>query len=101
MATETGTGEEMSAHLRSITVTAVASFGGIAAGLVSAIIATGPGDIVGLGVWAAFSLAELGVMRALGVDVEEFGAKDNLYVFFMTFSLWFITWGILLTSGNL
>jgi len=29
---------------------------------------------------------------------DEFGAKHYLFIAFMTFSLWFVTWGILLTA---
>jgi hypothetical protein len=36
---------------------------------------------------------------AVGIDTSEFGTKDYLYIFFMTFTLWFISWGILLTAG--
>lgn len=39
------------------------------------------------------------MLRVVGVDVNGFGAKDYLYVVFMTFALWFITFAILLTSG--
>jgi hypothetical protein len=102
MATETS-GErpslgERDPHLKSVVVTAVASLGGLAAGLVTYTVTSGAGDTTAIAIYAAFAFAGLGVMRLLGVDVGEFGMKDNLYVFFMTFALWFITWGILLTS---
>jgi hypothetical protein len=36
----------------------------------------------------------------VAVDVEDFGAKDYLYVLFMTFALWFVGWTVLLTAGT-
>ncbi|MFW6448639.1 MAG: hypothetical protein ACOC0X_03740 [Halobacteriota archaeon] len=43
-------------------------------------------------------LVQLPLYRIMGY--EEFGGgKDVLYVAFMTFSLWFITFGIILTTG--
>ena len=102
MATETSGGSqslgERDPHLKSVVVTAVASLGGVAAGVVSGAVLSGQGP-TSVAVYVAFAFAGLGLMRLLGVDVSEFGAKDNLYVFFMTFALWFITYGILLTSG--
>lgn len=97
MATETA--DRRASHRRSITVTTAASLAGIAAGFGSAAVASGPTDTLGLVVLAALTFVSLGVMRLLGVDVEEFSTKDHLYVGFMAFALWFVTWGILLTSG--
>jgi hypothetical protein len=41
------------------------------------------------------------LLEAAGIqlDTDDFGAKDYLYVAFMTFSLWFVSWAILLTTG--
>jgi hypothetical protein len=77
----------------------VISLAGILAGVVSAAVATGPTDSTGLAVLAVATLGSLGVLQVLGVDVGEFSTKDHLYVAFMTFALWFVTWGILLTAG--
>lgn len=85
-------------HRRSITVTSVASIGGVAAGLAAAALASGPTDTLGIAMLFAATFIELGIMRGLGVDVSEFSTKDHIYVGFMTFALWFVTWGILLTS---
>ena len=52
-----------------------------------------------LGILAGFIALQLPVLRVVGVDVSDFGAKDYLYVGFMTFTLWFITFAILLTAG--
>jgi hypothetical protein len=96
MATETV--DRRDAHRRSITVTSAVSLAGVAAGVASSAVAAGAPDAMALVVLAAFTFASLGVMRALGVEIEEFSTKDHLYVWFMAFALWFVTWGILLTA---
>jgi len=98
MATETL--DAKASHIRSITVTSVATLSGILAGILSGMVASSATDMTGLAVYAVLAFTQLGVMRLLGIEVAEFGAKDNLYVFFMTFALWFISWGILLTTGS-
>ncbi|MFC6874479.1 MULTISPECIES: EMC6-like membrane protein [Halobellus] len=101
MATESQGG--LSDHLRGVTVTTLACLAGIAAALASA-------RFVGTDVAAAASqqslllvgaliLAQFPILRVVGIDISEFGAKDYLYVAFMTFTLWFITFGVLLTEG--
>ena len=98
MATETLS--ERAAHLRSLTVMALTSLSGIAAGLVSAMLASGATDTAGLFPLAGVILLQLPVLGLFGVDVEDFSMKDNIYVAFMTFSFWFVTWAILLTTGT-
>lgn len=97
MATETA--NRMTGHTRSVAVTTIASLGGVGAGVAANMFASGAGDTLGLVIVFAAAVVELGVMRVIGIDVSEFGAKDHIYVIFMTFALWFVTWGILLTSG--
>ncbi|MFB6354450.1 MAG: hypothetical protein ABEJ92_10240 [Halobacteriales archaeon] len=97
MATETA--DRRAQHRRSLKVTATAALAGVAAGVVSSMLASGPADRLGLAVVGGAILADLGVLRLLGVDVDEFSAKDHLYVGFMTFALWFMTWTILLETG--
>jgi len=100
MATETE-GEELTPrgeHRRSITVTGVAALAGIAAGVVADTVATGATDTTGVVVLVVAIGAAFGVVRAAGVEVTEFGKKDILYVTFITFSLWFVSWAILLTA---
>jgi hypothetical protein len=86
-------------HRRSLKVTATAALAGVAAGVATSMVTTGPADQLGLAVLGGAVLAELGVMRLLGVDVEEFSTKDHLFIVFMTFSLWFMTWTIMLQTG--
>jgi hypothetical protein len=100
MATETASG--LSDHLRGVTVTTLATLGGIVAAVASA-------ALFGTGTAAASSrepflvvavvlFAEYPVMKLFGVAIEDFGIKDNLYVAFMTVTFWFISYGILLSS---
>ena len=101
MATETQAG--LSGHLRGVTVTTLACLAGVVAGIVSgAVVGTSPAaatDRRPLGVLAAFVLVQFPILKAVGVDGTDFGIKDNLYLVFMTFVLWFVTLTILLTSG--
>lgn len=86
------------AHIRGVTVTTSAALSGLLAGFVAAFVAAGPDDEVGLIVLAGAILVQFPVLRLAGVAVEDFGVKDYLFIAFMTFSLWFVSWGILLTS---
>jgi len=99
MATETGNG--LSPHLRGLTVTTLATVLGMLAGVGATLVASGPGDTVGLLLFGAAVLVQFPLLRVLGVDVSDFSTKDYLYIGFMTFVLWFITWGIMLTTGAL
>ena len=97
MATETA--NRLTGHTRGVAVTTIATLGGVGAGVAANVLASTPGDTLGLVIVFAAAVVELGVMRVIGIDVSEFGAKDHVYVIFMTFALWFVTWGVLLTSG--
>ncbi|WP_225333215.1 EMC6-like membrane protein [Halomicrobium urmianum] len=97
----TDTVEGMSPHLRGLTVTTVAAIGGLSAGVAASMVAAGPGDNLGLVVLAAAIIAQFPILRLIGVDVEDFSTKDYLYVAFMTFALWFVSWGILLTTTQI
>jgi hypothetical protein len=100
MATEQAS-EQRASHLRSITVTAIAALAGMAAGVVSGVVVgTAPADAsdqIGLAIMLGFVVVQLPMFQALGYELD--GVKDYLYVIFMTFSLWFITWGILLINN--
>ncbi|UIP00494.1 hypothetical protein Hbl1158_03785 [Halobaculum sp. CBA1158] len=103
MATETASG--LSDHLRGVTVTTVSCLAGIAAALVCAMapfLGTSPEaatDTLALVVVAGFVFVQIPLLKLLGVEVEEFGIKDNLYVAFMTFTLWFIAYGVILSAN--
>lgn len=97
MATETV--DRRAQHRRSLKVTATASLAGVVAGVVTPMVTAGPADQLGLAVVVGAVLAVLGILRLIGVDVDEFSTKDHLFVAFMTFSLWFMTWTIMLETG--
>ena len=100
----TDTAERRAAHVRGVTVTAIACLAGVAAAVVSTVAADGAGDILGVYILASavvvqFPLFKLLEMAGVDLDTDDFGAKDYLYIAFMTFSLWFVCWTILLTTG--
>ncbi len=101
MATQTQTG--LSGHARGVTVTTVACLAGVVAALLSGmVVGTDPAaakNQLSLGILVGFVAVQFPLLSVVGVDVEGFGAKDYLYVVFMTFTLWFITFGIILTTG--
>ncbi|MEF8827102.1 MAG: hypothetical protein V5A27_12310 [Halapricum sp.] len=97
MATETADG--MTGHVRSVTVTTLASLIGIGAALVSEfVLEADPTGQISLFVILAAIAVQVPILQALGVDTQEFSTKDYLYIAFMTFSLWFISWTLLLTA---
>ena len=101
MATETSAG--LGGHMRGVAVTTVACLAGIVAGIASGVVvgtdAAAATSIRPVFMVAALTVLQFPLLRLLGVDTDDFGAKDYLYVVFMTFSLWFITFAILLTSN--
>ncbi|MFT4947335.1 MAG: hypothetical protein ACI8TL_001577 [Natronomonas sp.] len=111
MATETGesttesdieaeSDDGLSPYMRSITVTTASTLAGIAAAILSLMEATGPEDPTGAVFLFAAILIQFPLYKAVGIDTSDFGGKDYAYIFFMTFVLWFISWGILLTAGT-
>lgn len=90
-------------HLRSVGVTAVSALLGVGAALLSvSVVGTTPEaaeNTVALAIVLAAILVQLPLVQFTGIyDEEELGAKLYLFLTFMTFSLWFVTWGILLTA---
>ena len=91
-------------HIRSIGVTSLAALLGVGAALLSV-------ELVGLDESAASdTLALIIVVLAIGIqfpllklsgiyEEDEFGTKHYLFITFLTFSFWFVTWGILLSAG--
>jgi hypothetical protein len=105
MATESATPDARAEHVRSVTVTTIAALAGIAGAIGSASLTAGLSpEVAATSTRALYALiAAVGLqfplLRLFGIDASEFGAKDVLYVVFMTFSLWFVVWTVLLTSG--
>ena len=97
MATDTADG--MSAHRRGLTVTTITAIAGIGAAFVSNAVASGATDTAALLVVLAAIVVQLPLLRGIGILDDDFSTKDYLYVSFMTFALWFVSWGILLTTG--
>ncbi|WEL21318.1 hypothetical protein [Halorhabdus sp. BNX81] len=97
MATETS--HRLTGHARSVTVTALSTIGGVIAGVASHMLFTVAESQSALGLVIAAAVAQFPILYAVGIDLDDFSAKDYLYVGFMTFSLWFVTWSILLTTA--
>ncbi len=91
-------------HLRAVTITSGAALAGALAAILSGVITAdlspseAAGNINALSILLLAILVQLPLYRVIGYD-EFGGGKDVLYVVFMTFSLWFITYGIILTTG--
>ncbi|MFT4904039.1 MAG: protein involved in ribonucleotide reduction [Natronomonas sp.] len=101
----TDTAERRVAHVRGVTVTAIACLAGVVAALISGTVAGGAEDPLAVYVLAGAVIVQFPLLRALEaagleIDVEDFGVKDYLYVAFMTFALWFVCWSILLVTGT-
>ena len=96
--------DQRASHIRGLKVTTIAALAGIAAGVASAAVAgtsvAAASDRTALAILGGAILVQFGLLRVVGVDTTEFSTKDHLYVGFMTFSLWFVTWATLLTSGT-
>lgn len=89
--------EKRASHIRGITVTAIASIAGVAAGIFSQLLASGAADPIAVIILIAIIIVQFPLLKFSGI-VESFSKKDQLFIGFMTFSLWFVTWGILLTT---
>jgi len=98
MATESV--DRRAAHIRGLTVTTLASLAGIAAAVVSQAVAGSATDNIALYVLVGTIAVQFPILKVLGIDVSDFSTKDYLYVAFMTFSLWFVSWGVLLTANT-
>ncbi|WP_339105660.1 hypothetical protein [Haloterrigena salinisoli] len=96
-------------HIRSISVTALAALLGVATGFVSMMLvgdvssveaaSQAANDTRALMLVAGAILAQFVLYDFTSIyNDDEFGPKHYLFIVFMTFSLWFVTWGILLTT---
>ncbi|WP_247006456.1 EMC6-like membrane protein [Halorientalis litorea] len=96
----TDTADKRAAHLRGLTVTMLACVAGIGAAVVSQALAASATDTTALYVVVGAIAVQFPILQVVGIDVNDFSTKDYLYVAFMTFSLWFVSWGVLLTAGT-
>ncbi|AGB30256.1 hypothetical protein C488_05197 [Natrinema pellirubrum DSM 15624] len=90
-------------HIRSVSVTAMSALLGVGAALASTTwvgtTTEAAQNTQALAFVLGAILLQYVVINAAGIyGDDEFGAKHYLFVAFMTFSLWFVTWGILLTA---
>jgi hypothetical protein len=94
--------EKREAHLRGVKVTTMSCVVGVAAAVVSWSVTGGVAaslpDRFAVGVLVLAIAAQKPFLPRLGK--HEMSKKDWLYVGFMTFDLWFITWTVLLTAGS-
>ncbi|ELZ11495.1 EMC6-like membrane protein [Natrialba aegyptia] len=94
-------------HIRSISVTALAALLGVGAALASVAL-TGdlPVDTAASDTRALFLVLGAIVVQFVLFNFtniyadDEFGMKHHLFITFMTFAMWFVTWGILLTAES-
>jgi hypothetical protein len=94
----TDTADAGAEHRRSMTVTAMTSILGVLAAFGSFFVTSGPTDRAALVVLALVVAVQFPIYQATGLK-EDIGAKDGLYIAFMTFALWFVTLTILYTAG--
>ncbi|WP_222916541.1 hypothetical protein [Natrinema sp. SYSU A 869] len=90
-------------HIRSVSVTALSALLGVGAALASAtwvgVTETAAENTQALAFVVGAILVQYVLINISGIYGEdEFGAKHYLFIAFMTFSLWFVAWGILLTA---
>jgi hypothetical protein len=99
MSTETS---ERQAHLRAIVITSLTAFAGVGAALGSGMLTEGMAATE-----AAFAnMPKLLVLAVIALQVPLYqfvydewgGAKDVLFVAFMTFCFWFVAFGIILQT---
>jgi hypothetical protein len=102
MATETQS--QRQAHILAVTRTGLAALTGVLAAFGSWYLTQDlPADEAALHQSAqllvlAAILLQIPLQKALGIYKEDFGAKDFLFILFITFSMWFVTWTIILTA---
>ncbi|HMA04659.1 MAG TPA: hypothetical protein VKO45_01905 [Methanomicrobiales archaeon] len=91
--------EKQAQHMDRLKKTAIACGMGILVGFLSFRIETPPtGTALGILFLLAGIVFQKYLFIALRMDYLGLTAKDWLYQGFMTFSLWFITWTILLSA---
>jgi hypothetical protein len=100
-AVDTDDESEFSDYERSAIVTVGATLSGIIAAIATSLYVSDPQNNTALLLVAAAIFLQLPIYRLIGLDVDDFGIKGNLYISLMTFILWFLTWGIILTTGAL
>ena len=99
MATDTVDG--MSSHMRGLTVTTLAAVAGLAASVATNAITGGdPRSQVAVAVVALAVLVQFPILHVMGIEYDGLSTKDKVFIGFMTFALWFVSWGILLSAAG-
>lgn len=91
-------------HMRAVIVTSGATLLGLLAAIVSGVVATENGDpnnLLGFAILLGAVFIQFPLYNLLGIDSEHLETKDQVYVFAMTFIMWFVVWSVLLTTGAL
>ena len=92
--------EKQAQHMVRLKRMGVACFAGILAGVVSFFVDTGSpaGTVLGILFLLAAIVFQKYVLLVLRMDYLSLTTKDWVFQGFMTFSFWFITWTILLST---
>lgn len=93
-----------SQHMRAVIVTSGATLLGVLAAVVSTIVATEggePDNLLGFAVLMGFVFIQFPLYNLLGVKSDSLETKDQIYIFAMTFIMWFVAWTVFLTTGAL
>jgi len=103
MATETQS--QRNAHVLSVTRTGIAALLGVLAAFGSWYLTQdlapmeAAKDQTAQYIVLVAILVQYPLQKVLGILKDDFGAKDFLFILFITFSMWFVTWTVILTSG--
>lgn len=88
-----------SQYARSAIVTTGSTLSGMLVGIGSALYLDDPQSNQALLLVGAAVVLQFPIYRLLGLDVGDFSTKGKIYIGFMTFVLWFLTYGLILTTG--
>ncbi|MGB8310797.1 MAG: hypothetical protein WCE81_02900 [Halobacteriota archaeon] len=86
-------------HVEGIKKTVMASLFGIVGGIISYYLnVANYGITVGVLILIILIYLQRQALPAIGIDIKEFRSNDWLYLGFMTFAFWFVSWTILLST---
>lgn len=91
--------EKEKLYLDNLKKTFIPAIFGIIGGIISIITISEPESSFGLIIVVLMILAQIPIYAQLGFKINEFKPKDWLYISFMTFVSWFVTWGLFLNVG--
>lgn len=91
-------------HIRAVTITILTALAGIFAAVLSGIltadlpVSDAASDLGAIAMLVLAIMIQIPLYNAMGFE-DWGGTKDVLYVVFMTFAFWFISYGVILTTG--